>query len=527
MNGLCQDGRSACKRQFRARAYSWRRGRDRWREKHRRQRAEHEQERKQFRKELRRCQRQRDRLQRRVDEFEAEKQAEQESRRREQAAPATQVVFEDPPVGSHGYGPRTIDLAIRLVQNGVALQATPRAMAAHFKTFEIKAKIPSYWTVRLWMQRFGCGQLTAPIEKADDWIWLVDHSVQLGQEKLLVVLAVRAAHLPPPGTALRLENLHPIVVLPCVVSNKESVRDQLKQAIKERGLPRAIVSDHGSDLLGGIQLLRLEYPTLIELYDFKHFAACRFKALVEHNERFHEFQRLASNTRKEIQQTGMSFLAPPSPKSKARYMNFGPTFAWAAKMLRLLELRRPKTLQWVKRHKLEEKLGWLREFRDDVAQWRECQTTIDAGVKFINQQGIFRGAAKPFRAALPADLKHPVSRRLAEQLVEFIAAESAKLKTGERLSLSTEIVESSFGKFKYFQGDQQAKQGFTTLIIAFAALLVRVTPQRVSATFAITSVRDVRTWLKEKLKTTPAAKRIIAYRECRPPKSAPKSLKFK
>ncbi len=33
-------------------------------------------------------------------------------------------------------------------------------------------------------------------EPADDWVWMADHSNQIGPEKALVVLGVRAARLP-------------------------------------------------------------------------------------------------------------------------------------------------------------------------------------------------------------------------------------------------------------------------------------------------------------------------------------------
>ena len=52
------------------------------------------------------------------------------------------------------------------------------------------------------MLRVGVAALTAPIERANDWIWMADHSNQIGQEKALVVLGIRASQLPPPGTPL-------------------------------------------------------------------------------------------------------------------------------------------------------------------------------------------------------------------------------------------------------------------------------------------------------------------------------------
>ena len=35
--------------------------------------------------------------------------------------------------------------------------------------------------------------------QADDWVWIIDHTVQLGQEKCLLILGVRLRDLPWAG----------------------------------------------------------------------------------------------------------------------------------------------------------------------------------------------------------------------------------------------------------------------------------------------------------------------------------------
>ena len=416
-----------------------------------------------------------------------------------------------------------VDLAIQLVKQNIGLRATARVLRIVFKVFEIARKTPHWTTIRGWMQRLGHGVLTAPTEKADDWVWLMDHSVQIGQEKTLVVLGVRAAQLPPAGQALKHEDVYPLAVVPRVSWKREDVHVALAELVKERGVPRAVVTDHGTDLLGGIQLLQQQHPKVVELYDFKHKAACCLKALLEKDEQFQQFQTHLGQTRSAIQQTELGFLTPPGPKPKARFMNLGPSLAWASKMLRLLDHPSPKAHHWVTRQRLETKLGWLRPFAEAVTQWSDCQRVVNVGVKFANEQGIFHGAAEQLRAAMPADLPHQTSRDLRDQLVAFVAAQEAKLQQGERLPLSTEIVESSFAKYKNLER-QHSKQGFTSLLLAFAALLTRVTPEKIRATFATSLVRNVRGWIRDRLGQTLASKRTIAYRDCKPPRSATTTL---
>src|SRR5215213_9645708 len=55
---------------------------------------------------------------------------------------------------------------------------------------------PHWTTGRLWLLRIGLAALRRPKEIADDWAWMVDHSIQIGQCKCLVILGIRLSELP-------------------------------------------------------------------------------------------------------------------------------------------------------------------------------------------------------------------------------------------------------------------------------------------------------------------------------------------
>jgi hypothetical protein len=74
--------------------------------------------------------------------------------------------------------------------------------------------VPDYTTIRTWMVRLGIDALEEPLERADDWIWMLDHSNQIGHEKVLCVLGIRASKWPPPGTALRHEDMRALALRP-------------------------------------------------------------------------------------------------------------------------------------------------------------------------------------------------------------------------------------------------------------------------------------------------------------------------
>jgi len=133
-------------------------------------------------------------------------------------------------------------------------------------------------------------------------------------------------------------------------------------------------------------------------------------------------------------------------------------------------------------------------------------------ITFINEQGLFHGAADQLAAKLKSLLTCDESRKVADQLLTFVRQSEEKLAQGQRLPMSTEILESAFGLFKQLER-QHNKGGFTSLLAAFGALLKPSTPESIRNDFTRTSVQTIRTWVSDNLKTTLVSKRQDAFRE--------------
>lgn len=98
----------------------------------------------------------------------------------------------------------------------------------------------------------------------------------------------------------------------------------------------------------------------------------------------------------------------------------------------------------------------------------------------------------------------------AHIFVQFIVAAERQLKPGERLPMSTEILESTFALYKQLER-QHSKGGFTSLLAGFAALLRTSTPESIRKSFSTTTLNDVKRWVKENLGDTLTTKRRITY----------------
>ena len=403
-------------------------------------------------------------------------------------------------------------LFVRLVLAGSSLRGASRLLAIFVDAAGWSWSIPHWTTGRLWLLRLGHAVLTMPKTKADDWAWLIDHSVQMGQEKCLVILGIRLRDLPAASQCLTHADLRLLALVPRKSWTRQEVDDQLEALAQQTGIPRVIVDDHGVDISGGVRFFQARHAQTVEIYDAKHKAACLLKGRLEKNPRWHDFQKLLTQTRCAIQQTEMGFLTPPAPKPKARFMNLAVTLRWAANVLAVLAQPPLMVRECVRPERLQEKLGWLQKFASDLQEWSEWQEVTDVVVAFVNHQGIDRNAVIDLRRMLPK-VTHSSSHALAEELFTFVAEQAQRTKPGERFPGSTEVLESCFGRFKQLE-KQQARGGFTSLLLGFGALLTETTTQAIRHALDYSATKEISVWCKEHLGMTVFSQRKRAFAEC-------------
>jgi hypothetical protein len=363
-------------------------------------------------------------------------------------------------------------------------------------------------TGRLWLMRVGLAALVGPKVLAADWVWMVDHSIQIGPCKCLVILGLRLRDFAI-ARPLCHQDMELIDLVPMAHATKQTVAACLEAAVAKTGVPRAILSDHGADLHGGATIFRAEHPETSELYDIKHKAACLLKARLGADGRWTRFASLSGQAKFALQQTPLAFLVPPSQRSKARFMNLSALVAWGRQTLALLD--DPSRLQGrpVSLEPMRRKLGWLSEFREALAEWSADHEVIEGALAFVRGRGLYAGAGPDLAAAVSAPSEGG-AEDLRQQLIGFVASESLQARPGEVLPGTTEVLESCFGKLKALE-DGQSKSGFTGLVLSLGAMVTTRTAETIGAALERCRVRDVVNWCKEKLGESVQSQRRQAY----------------
>lgn len=390
---------------------------------------------------------------------------------------------------------------------GLSMAGAVKNMEFFFPEQARQGYIPHPTSGRSWLLRLGYFRLHEPIEEADDWCYLLDHAIQIGKHRFLGIIGIRLSKLPPEGECLRLGDMRPIALLPIERSTQEIVHQQLETLRIQTGItPAAMLSDSGSDLIGGIARFCKAHSETQGFGDLPHKAALLLKKRLKDDDRWCGFIKQATQTKFETTQTELAFLVPPKLRSKARYMNLGSMITWAQRILTVLDDPALIPESFCSDERLKAKFAWLLEYRDDVEGWSSWLALTDASLDLVRRCGYCDATSTAISPLLEAFCNSEAKSQLAGELITNIRNECSKVTSGGRVPGSTEILESSFGKLKSVEGDQ-SKSGFTSLVLVWAALFGTTTMSTIRDAMTAVSTKLVRTWMDDNLGATVQSKR--------------------
>jgi hypothetical protein len=406
-----------------------------------------------------------------------------------------------------------------VLRSGTRLQRVADVLSLHWKWSGLNVLSAGYYSVRLWLLRLGLYQLSRPKVRADDWMWIVDHTMMMGERKCLIIVGVRQSAWNAQDRVLDHEDVDVIDLVPVTESNGEVVYRQLQAAVAKTGVPRAIVSDGGSDLHKGIERFRQKHRATAWLYDVKHKTACLLKQALERDASWSEFLAKAHRFKQQVSLTPLAALAPPQQRSKARYMNLDVLVHWAEESLLALEGRPALRKAGLKAAEVEEKLGWLRKFAQPVRRWQEMLAVVGAAEHYVRHEGIHAKATEELAAVLPKSTI-PAVQRLRKQLLEFVTAEAQQAQEGERLLGSSEVLESIIGQFKHLAGER-GQHGLTGIVLSIGALVGKIGVATVQAAMTEITTPAVWNWCRSHLGSTVQSVRQLLQHTLHPEQQQP------
>ena len=473
----------------------------------------------------------------------------------------------------HGHYPlQTMRLAIRMVAYALtSLRGTVRCFEIFSEVFP--REIPCYVTVQNWLLTFGLHQLLTAKEHREDWVYILDFTVELGTQKCLVVLGVTLERLRRSHYVLRHQDVTILAIVVTTQTSGTMIATILNELTEETGVPKQVLSDHGSDVKKGTELFCQEHEDTVYTYDITHKIGTLLKHLLGKHETWQEFVRRCGETKRKTAQSKAGFLTPPKPQDKARWLNLEPFVQWAEKVLawqsrnefdsispayevtteslealqecglgeyaerlrplcttvfpdaeaflaaveqtcsvHLPEPSRKLLLQHTScgRRKFDEYFGWLNDFVEPLQEWRAILEVLQAAKDEVKHHGLSHSTAEAFRQRLtPSVQSSPTVANLIIELYTFLHEEAQPIPEGQTWLGTSDVIESIFGKYKNFSGRSSLK-GIGRMILSIAVFTAEPTPEAIQEAMETLRFADVTDWLRDSIGTTLFAKRKAA-----------------
>jgi hypothetical protein len=358
---------------------------------------------------------------------------------------------------------------------------------------------PSFSTVRWWILRLGCYALRRALPKDRLWVWMIDHTLQIGELKLFVIVGCPVTDVPFGQRDLCLADLRLIALVPMTRVIHETVLGELQKAVARTGVPRSLVSDSAWELQKAAEGFQQQHAGTVWVYDVAHYVANVLENRWTRDPRWQEMMSQISQANQKMRQTKQAHLLAPRLRDKARFMSVGPLMRFLDRVMALLRRAVPHA-------EAQEKYGWLLEYRDVLAGWQEEYRVVEAMLRCVRRNGVGANTL----AEVEKEWGQLSDRTGTAMVVGHMRAYARKYgraaKSGERLVGSSEALESSFGKLKRLEGDA-CRGGFTGLVLALGAILGKASEVEVREALEAVPTKEARAWIDRCLGPTITSQR--------------------
>jgi len=384
------------------------------------------------------------------------------------------------------------------INTSVSFRGLSKVLASFNLYLNLELSSPSFSTTMLWIKKIGYFQLQLPKEKADDWIIILDESIGIGQEKVLVVLGIRRSRVDF-SRPLMLQDMEPITVKSKERWTGQDIANELK-IVKERlGNIVYAVTDGGSTIKYGLKEVEIK-----QVYDITHAIAICLQRLYEKDEDFKDYAHKAGQMRFKLCCSKYAHLIPPNQRSKSRFLNVDTLSNWGMNVLQAQQNNEISTedraqLLWVK-----EKGAFIVEMDNIMSAVREISI-------ILKNEGLSK-QTKSRCISLLSSCKNGKSKIFKEYMLNYLDEYTKQIShRKEKLLCCSDIIESTFGRYKN-ELSKNPMSGITDLVLIIPALTSSLSGESVRAAIDNCRVKDIVEWKKNNLCNSLLAKRKMVFK---------------
>ncbi|MBD2753111.1 hypothetical protein [Spirosoma validum] len=302
------------------------------------------------------------------------------------------------------------------------------------------ASVPNRNSIENWVKKSGYFIYKEPPgsigENEGDYAMIVDESMMIGSEKMLLTLGIKAEKTEPLATTHQDVCVLNISVQPSW--NSQKIAQDLAKSIQKLGVsPRYIISDNGSSLSKAIR-----DSGCVHIRDVGHTLGMLLERVYKNDPEFIAYMKEVSQVRFREIMKPIAYLLPPKQRTLARFLNLSPICAWSVRMLQhfhTLTSHEQQIFSFIPRYG---------SFIEELTEVIDCINQLQRELK---QKGICRKTAQTCRSIIGRHLNcnNERTRQLIHAIDRYLSEESGKSRAeGPSWHASSDVIESLIGMYK-------------------------------------------------------------------------------
>lgn len=414
------------------------------------------------------------------------------------------ITTTEPRVPSYQYSTKTIGISLKAI---CASSAGFRCLASLWRVFQeafIWSEAPTHAVIRQWLLKLGLFKLQQTHVNGK-WMLIVDSTIQMGSQKVLLVLGIRLDKLQNSYNP-SFEEAEPLVMKVIENCPGEVIQEVILEAIERVGDVAGIISDAGAEMKKGMKLLAASGRNTPHVFDIVHLISNLLKAELGTDDDWLQYKQECADMTQIVKLSDFAHLSPPRQRSKARLMASSTIIEWGQKLLAYVDSLDTQI------DKVNAKLAWILKYRNQLDVWIKLLCLSKLALELVHEQGYHRKISLEWDRILSTTVStHSRIDAFAASIRTTLKREGDKLAEGEHCLGSSVIIESAFGKFKQLEG-HHASSGITSLVLALPAIFGETDENELAKALNNISVNDLSDWQNENIGQTYLSKRKAALK---------------
>lgn len=341
--------------------------------------------------------------------------------------------------------------------------------------------------------------LKQDIEFAEDWVIILDESIQIGASKLLLILGIRDS-LWNFDRPLQLNDLQVLYLSSYSPYDWSCVSDALEKITSKVGKIKYAIADQG-----GIIQKALKYHQIPAVLDITHVVANLLKKQYKEDPQYQGLNKQLGTINHQIKQTALAGLMAPKQRNKCRFMNLQSLSTWGNKILKLLlNTQQKNTLELSSQETaLLHKMGKITHYQHFFNELDQVLRYVQELFTKVKTFGINAQVISNLETITLDENNHKVIA-IQQEITQYLNKVN-QLSENDDFQTNTlccsDVIESTFGRFKNQMG-QYYQNGVTSLALVIPAFTCPITETIILEAMNNTSQKDIIQWEEKYISTT-------------------------